>query len=109
ALMTQVADTFNSLFLPERALASARQALDALEPIRERHPDEYLGSVIITLDALQLLDRSEAQLALVERALPVAQTADAAPGWLPGLLKYRGAARCSQGDYAACATDLRAS
>jgi serine/threonine-protein kinase len=110
ALMTQVADTFNSLFLPERALASAQQALDALEPVRDRHPDEYLGSVIVALDALQMLDRSDAQLALVARALPIAQSnADSGHPWMPGLLKFRGAARCSQGDYAACAADLRQS
>ncbi len=110
ALMTQVADTFNSLFLPERALAAARQALDALEPVRERYPQEYLRSVVISLDAVQMLDRSNIQLALVERALPVARAAEnPAQPWVSGLLKFRGAARCSRGEYVLCAADLRAS
>lgn len=110
ALMRQVADTFNSLFLPERALASAEQAIAALEPLRDRQPEEYLGSVVVALDALQMLDRSEAQLALVAHALPFARLQPrGAQTWVPGLLKFRGAAYCSVGNYRDCAADLRES
>lgn len=108
ALMTQVADTFNALFLPERALASAEPAIAALEPVRDQHADEYLRSVVVALDALQMLDRSSEQLALVEQAMPLAEQHIAAtPHWRLGLLKYRGAARCSRGEYRSCAEDLR--
>ncbi|HUD40954.1 MAG TPA: serine/threonine-protein kinase [Dokdonella sp.] len=110
ALLTQVADTFNSLFLPERAADSAQRAVNLLEPERERRPDEYLASVGILLDALQMLDRSDAQLALVDHALPVAPRSDRqAAIWTAHLLKFRGAARCSHGDFRDCEADLRES
>jgi len=107
ALLTQVADTFNSLFLPGRAADSAQRAVNLLEPEREQRPGEYLASVGILLDALQMLDRSDAQLALVEHALPIAARTDEPAIWSSHLLKFRGAARCSRGDFAGCAADLR--
>ncbi len=109
ALLTQVADTFNSLFLPGRAADSAQRAVNLLEPDRERRPADYLASVVVLLDALQMLDRSEAQLALVEHALPIAARTDEPAIWSSQLLKFRGAARCSRGDFPGCAADLRES
>ena len=110
ALKTQIADTFNSMFLLEQGVASAQQALGMLEAVRDQYPGEYLASAIIALDALQMLDRSDEQLDLVARALPLAQAhAGIGEPWIPRLLKFRGAARCSKGDYRACAIDLRAS
>ncbi|ANB18943.1 serine/threonine-protein kinase [Dokdonella koreensis] len=107
ALLTQVADTFNSLFLPGRAADSAQRAVNLLEPERERRSGEYLMSVGILLDALQMLDRSDAQLALVEHALPIAARTEEPAIWSSLLLKFRGAARCSRGDFPGCAADLR--
>ncbi len=113
ALKTQIADTFNALFLPEQALESAHQALDALEADREHFPADYLASAVVALDALQMLNRSDEQLALVAHALPLAKKQadgpEGTPHWLGRLLKFRGAAHCSKSDYSACSKDLLAS
>jgi tRNA A-37 threonylcarbamoyl transferase component Bud32 len=108
-LNTQIADTFNALFMPEAALPVARQAVDALEPLRARRPEDYLTGSRVLFDALQMLDRSAALREGAEHALSFARTVDPGGRWEGVMLKFRGAARCAEEQFGGCAEDLQAS
>ncbi len=102
ALKTRIADVFNARLEPEKALASAEDALRLLEPVKHSDPQTYLSTASVVLDTLQYLDRIDAMKALTDQLVPLARVADTpSQSWTGRLLLYRAEADYQSGAYAA--------
>ncbi len=101
-LKTRIADVFNARLEPEKALASAEDALRLLDPVKHSDPQTYLSTATVVLDTLQYLDRIDDMKAMTDRLMPLARVADTPTRqWTGKLLLYRAEADYQSGSYQA--------
>jgi len=93
-LLNEIAGVFDALGRSDKALPSAERAVRMLEPRREAHPAEYLGAVATYVELLRQQGNSPQEVALIERALPLARrTVQGQRLWPAVFLSLRGYAQ----------------
>ncbi len=107
-LLREIGGVYLGMGMPDETRRYAAKAVEILEPMRERHPEDYLAAVNMVAESLTEADAHAEAVAWVDRYLPFAMShGSRSSGWVGRLLDRRGWAESQLADDEAAERDLR--